>query len=224
MRKLAAAGQIELERDSAGRIKGARNVASESVEALARKLMDDHGLTDWTLRFNNGRYYLGTCNGDTKTITISRLHIEHDTTKELTDTILHEIAHALAPKHANHGKEWKAICRQIGAHPKSCKKDGTKIPPKWEVTCSGCSKVIRCNTRMQYQPHRCAPGVVWLWRNTETGETWDGKPKRPKFMNTWACTKCGVRCLFKPPVEHPCICRNRRKVKWTREKVPLLAA
>lgn len=198
-----------------------------AVETLARSLMDDHGLTDWKLRLNSGRYYLGTCDSNTKTITISRLHIEHDTAKQIHDTILHEIAHALAPKHANHGKEWKAICRRIGAIPKSCKESESKVPPKWEITCSKCARIIHSNTRQQYLTCRCATDAVWLWRNVETGETWDGKRKQPKTRNTYVCTKCGHRCHFDPTgrggFSYTCPCRNRCKVKWVRERVPLAA-
>lgn len=39
---------------------------------------------------------------------------------QVTDTILHEIAHALAGPAARHGPAWKSIARRLGATPKSC--------------------------------------------------------------------------------------------------------
>ena len=40
--------------------------------------------------------------------------------RQVTDTILHEIAHALAGPGAGHGPAWKATASRLGATPKSC--------------------------------------------------------------------------------------------------------
>ena len=37
--------------------------------------------------------------------------------EEIKNTILHEIAHAIAGPHANHGYHWKSACYRIGAKP-----------------------------------------------------------------------------------------------------------
>ena len=37
----------------------------------------------------------------------------------MTDTILHEIAHAIAGANAGHGPVWKAVAKRIGAAPRA---------------------------------------------------------------------------------------------------------
>ena len=86
----------------------------------ARKLMDRHGLDEWTLRFNGARKKLGECRPQQKLILISRVHALNGASGQVTDTILHEIAHALAGPDAGHGPAWKEIARRLGATPKSC--------------------------------------------------------------------------------------------------------
>ena len=40
--------------------------------------------------------------------------LQHATAKEINETILHEVAHLIAPKKEGHGPLWKAICDKIG--------------------------------------------------------------------------------------------------------------
>lgn len=89
------------------------------VSIEARKLMNKHGLVDWTFRFSAARKNIGDCNEKQKTIRIGRMHAVRDHPSQVTDTILHEIAHALAGSKAGHGPKWKKIAKQIGATPRS---------------------------------------------------------------------------------------------------------
>ena len=91
-----------------------------AVAAQARDLMDRHGLDEWTFRFNTARKKLGECRAQQKLILLSRSHAVNDPPAQVTDTILHEIAHALAGPAARHGPAWKAIAHRLGATPKSC--------------------------------------------------------------------------------------------------------
>ena len=89
------------------------------VAAEGRALMDRHGLDDWTLRFSAAWGRLGECRPNRKLIVLSRLHAVGGPPGQVTDTILHEIAHALAGPEAGHGPAWKEIAERIGAVPKS---------------------------------------------------------------------------------------------------------
>ena len=89
------------------------------VAAQARELMDRHGLHEWSLRFGNARKKLGECRAKEKLIVLSRAHAMGGAPGDVTDTILHEIAHALAGPKAGHGPAWKAIARRLGATPAS---------------------------------------------------------------------------------------------------------
>lgn len=97
-----------------------RMVRLMEVDAQARDLMDRHGLADWSFRFNDAEKKLGVCRYREKRILISRRHAVDGARDQVTDTILHEIAHALAGPRAAHGPDWKTIARQLGATPKSC--------------------------------------------------------------------------------------------------------
>ncbi len=91
----------------------------KEVATQARALMDLHGLEKWGLHFQVAQRKLGECRARQKLILLSRPHAVNGPPAQVTDTILHEIAHALAGPEAGHGPIWKAIARQIGAMPKS---------------------------------------------------------------------------------------------------------
>ena len=88
--------------------------------------MDRHGLDEWTLRFNAARKKLGECRAGQKLISISRAHAVKDPRDRVTDSILHEIAHALAGPVAGHGPAWKAVARRLGAMPRPCAAESDK--------------------------------------------------------------------------------------------------
>ena len=90
-----------------------------AVATLARDLMDSHGLHGWTLAFVESRRRLGDCWYDQMLIRIARRHAIEDREAAIRDTVLHEIAHALAGPKAGHGPLWKAIARRIGATPRA---------------------------------------------------------------------------------------------------------
>jgi predicted SprT family Zn-dependent metalloprotease len=69
----------------------------ETAETLARKLMAKHKLKGWRFSFDNAVSRCGACWNDTNTITLSRHYVALNDLAEVRDTILHEIAHALAP-------------------------------------------------------------------------------------------------------------------------------
>lgn len=97
-----------------------RIVRLMEVDAEARDLMDRHGLADWSFRSNDAEKKLGVCRYREKRILLSRGHAVNGARDQVTDTILHEIAHALAGPRAGHGSDWKTVARQLGATPKSC--------------------------------------------------------------------------------------------------------
>ncbi len=89
------------------------------VAALARSLMDQHELADWAFAFNESGRTLGQCRYQERAIRISRAHALEGKEDDLRDTILHEIAHALAGPQAGHGPRWQAAARRLGATPRA---------------------------------------------------------------------------------------------------------
>lgn len=83
---------------------------------LLRRKMNEHGLTDWSVRLNQNAEsrFLGLCSYKDKCIILSAHHIDIHPDPDVTNTILHEIAHALVgPGHA-HDDIWQAKAREIG--------------------------------------------------------------------------------------------------------------
>src|ERR1700760_1168305 len=92
--------------------------------------MHQHGLVGWTFRFDNARRRFGSCRYGSKLITLSRPLVYLNDVEQVRDTILHEIAHALAPGD-KHGPRWRAACVKVGAIPKRCyTDDAVRSPPR----------------------------------------------------------------------------------------------
>ena len=89
------------------------------IAAMARGLMDKHGLDTWTFAFLEAERRLGDCNFQDRVIRVGRAHALDASEAEIRDTILHEIAHALAGPEARHGPKWKAIAKRVGATPRA---------------------------------------------------------------------------------------------------------
>lgn len=83
---------------------------------LAIDLMIKHGLIEkgWTFGFDNAAKRLGLCTYATKRISTGRVMAAAATKDEFTQTMLHEIAHALVGHAAGHGPIWKAKAASIG--------------------------------------------------------------------------------------------------------------
>ena len=95
---------------------------------LARSLIREHGLAEWAFRFDHARRRFGCCRVSEKLITLSRPLTILNSVEQVKDTLLHEIAHALAPGDG-HGEKWKAACRRIGARPVRCYTAGEVASP-----------------------------------------------------------------------------------------------
>ncbi|MEO7060188.1 MAG: SprT family zinc-dependent metalloprotease [Lapillicoccus sp.] len=103
---------------------------------LARALLDTHGLTSWSVEWDSAKTRAGICRFQTQTIGLSapltRLHDE----PEVRDTILHEIAHALAGPQAKHGPRWRQVARSIGCTGRRCVSDeAARIAGSWVGVC-----------------------------------------------------------------------------------------
>ena len=61
------------------------------------------------------------CKEKEKVIQLGRHHAVNDLPVQVTDTILHEIAHALVGTAARHGPDWRKAALSIGATPQASK-------------------------------------------------------------------------------------------------------
>ena len=130
----------------------------EAARALARDLMDRHGLHDWSFRFDRARRRLGCCRYGDRTITLSRHLVRLNPVEVVRDTILHEIAHAQTPG-AKHGPAWRAQALALGAAPRACASaDAVTLPPApYALVCDACgTRIARYRRpRRRYVCRRC---------------------------------------------------------------------
>ena len=108
----------------------------DAARSLAHELMAEHGLRGWRVEFDRAKRRAGICRHDTSVIGLSapitRLHPE----AEVRDTILHEIAHALAGPRAGHGPAWVATARRIGCSGERCVPgEAPAVPGAWVGIC-----------------------------------------------------------------------------------------
>lgn len=116
------------------------------VAAEAERLMSRHGLTGWSFQFEDASKQAGVCVFGLNVIGLSRLYCLHATDRQVRNTILHEIAHALVgPKH-NHDAAWKAVARSIGCTGDRCHKVEF-APPRYIARCATCGWAIKRNVR-----------------------------------------------------------------------------
>jgi len=130
---------------------------------LAQRLMREQGLDAWAFRFNRQKRTMGLCRYHEKLIELSLHFVDRNDEAAVRDTILHEIAHALAGARAGHGPAWKKICVRLGAVPRACGR--ADMPEgRYRATCPECGR--------QYSRHRRVP---------------------PRHANDYYCGRCGPK-------------------------------
>jgi predicted SprT family Zn-dependent metalloprotease len=109
---------------------------------LARRLLDENGLSDWSFRFDRSQRRFGCCRYRDSTITLSRSLTSLNEEERVRNTILHEIAHALAGPGAGHGPKWALQCRALGIPAQRCYDETDTVTPvlRYQATCEGCGR------------------------------------------------------------------------------------
>ena len=70
-------------------------------------------IPEYYFQFDNAKRRAGCCSYRRKRISLSKYFVEHNSKKEVMNTILHEVAHAMAGYEAGHGPKWKAIFTKL---------------------------------------------------------------------------------------------------------------
>lgn len=177
----------------------------EEASALGRQLLDAHGLGEWTFMFDRAKRRAGMCRFEARTISLSRhLTALHDT-EQVRDTLLHEIAHAIAGPKAGHGPSWRAVAEQVGARPQRLLPEEAPLPQApWRGRCPGGhdhrrfrrpTKPLSCS--------RCCPTfcLAHLIAWSHDGQPFEPDPDYRQTLARWsrqhgrgaACPRCGSR-------------------------------
>ena len=144
------------------------------AEPFIRTLMDDN-LPDWDFRWDRATRRFGCCHQNLKRITLSKTLTELNEWDDIKDTLLHEIAHALAGQGHGHDAVWKAKCREIGARPERCYGSSVRRPvKKWKGICPGCGRTIYNCRRNNISCGECCkvynPKYKFIWKLNKEGE------------------------------------------------------
>ncbi|HEV8062929.1 MAG TPA: SprT-like domain-containing protein [Gemmataceae bacterium] len=121
----------------------------KELEAIASQELAKHGLHGWTFGWADTKRRLGVCKHRTKRIEIAAYYALNNPAEAVLDTLLHEIAHALAGPGARHGPVWKAIAVRLGAMPRACDSSHETVvqPGDWQATCTSCKKITHLYRR-----------------------------------------------------------------------------
>lgn len=82
---------------------------------LAVSLMHQFGLSAWRLEFSKAKTRSGECRHDRRTLVLSAPMVTVMSPSEVTETVLHEIAHALVGPEHGHDDVWRLTAQRIGA-------------------------------------------------------------------------------------------------------------
>jgi len=113
---------------------------SMANDLIRQHLDDDRDIIGWTVRIDTAKRRFGYCRYRDKTISLSSILITINSEQRVRETILHEIAHAIAGYAAGHGPEWKRVSTSIGGPPNRCSSaEITNIPEgKYTLVCDTC--------------------------------------------------------------------------------------
>ena len=166
-----------------GLLKAVNSQARESNQrrlsncvAVAEALIEEHGLDGWSFQFDSAQRRAGACAFNTKVISLSRFYCIKAGDAQVRDTVLHEIAHALAgPKH-NHDATWKRIARSIGCTADRCHAVDF-APAKYIASCIRCGWHQKKNRRLRGGVCRtCGQPVTY---RSFTQQAWEEHSQQP---------------------------------------------
>lgn len=108
----------------------------DAAVELAEGLVAHHRLTGWSVTLDRAKRRAGVCDFRHQRIGLSApLTALHDEAT-VRDTILHEIAHALAGPRHRHDAHWRRIAREIGCSGRRCvDDDAPTVAAAWQGVC-----------------------------------------------------------------------------------------
>jgi predicted SprT family Zn-dependent metalloprotease len=141
------------------------------IEALVIALMAEHGLYHWDFQWDHAKRRMGACHHSKRMISLSETICTNASDESVKDTILHEIAHALAGPREQHGEAWRKIAVAIG-----CNGKATHNEPltgyRWVGICPNGHEVKKFRLRNQrFSCPICCPvfnvNYLYTWKEIE---------------------------------------------------------
>ena len=185
--------------------------ASEA-QALANQLMKQYLSPDWHFMWMNTKRSCARCSFRFRLIELNSTYIQFAPDDDIKNSILHEIAHAIAGPAAGHGWAWKIACRQVG-----CAGDrlarGEHID---NFVMSQAKYVADCPCGVPHIRNRKATGI-YTCSQCKTPLTWRlNKPTRLAAQNTPITRTESPRMPEPTPYVAPPT--NQPDPQWLKEK------
>ena len=116
----------------------------QKTKETAEELIAKH-CPEFRFVFDNAKVRFGCCNFRKKEISLSRELALLNDEKNVLDTILHEIAHAVVGKGHGHDRVWRAKAIELGCDGNRCyTHDDVKVPTgKYTYECTSCGRQIQ---------------------------------------------------------------------------------
>lgn len=174
---------------------------------LARIALVQHGLNakGWHVKLDNARRRCGQCRYAVREISLSRNYVRLNSVPDVMNTILHEIAHALAGPGVHHGPLWRSIAVRIGSTGERCASQAVKMPKRrFKGKCRKCGIEFERDLRVRNATHkRCGKEGVIEW-------TRNGKPDTIKIRVVgydFAAARAKYHHLvgYEPSKPKPCV-------------------
>lgn len=161
-------------------------VDSGEAQQLALDLMQENGLLEegWVFRWSRGKRQLGMAQIrrlrhpatgkliEHKTIKLSRHLVALNDEPAVRDTILHEIAHALAGLDNGHNHVWRSVCRRIGARPQRLAGEAVAVvEPRYVIVCGRCDRRLAKRHRRPGLERLARCYCTWCGRRSQ-GKLW----------------------------------------------------
>jgi len=195
----------------------------KELEEIAGREMVKHGLQGWTFALGSTKRSLGVCKYRSKRIEIAEYYAVNSPQGTVLDTLLHEIAHAIAGPAARHGPNWKEVAIRVGAVPHSCDQTQTAVlkPGDWQATCPACAKTFHRYKRPKIaNGYRCKCPAASTLLFEFMGDP-SLRPVVPSVQEIakWEakCAGCGaVHLRFRRPKPGVwrCKCPQRCEITW----------
>jgi len=104
------------------------------IEGMARKILEEHALHQWSFQFDWSQKRAGMCNLGLQVISISVRLCMKEKLAEVRNTILHEVAHAIVGPRHHHDAVWYDTAMRIGCSA-SRTHSYTFAEPKYIIVC-----------------------------------------------------------------------------------------
>ena len=142
---------------------------------IASKDLINYYVPEYRFKWSNAVREYGYCSYTNKEISVSQNLAALNPVEQTLDTILHEIAHALAGHKEHHSEVWKQRALAIGCDGERVYgKEVVRPVPSYSGTCPGCHKVIKRVRRSRISCSKCGnghfnPNFMFQW-SKEVGE------------------------------------------------------